>query len=553
MILSLIRSLGIVASICLLSPALIHAGSIFDDDWTPPKPIGAPQAAPESPTKGSTLRPSGTQPVSQPPRANPTGAQAGGDQAPRRPIPAGPEQARSRKLLKAAFADQLKDRSIQGRKKLAAALLDQVAKTEDNASDEFVLLGGAIDASKEGGDLGLCFKAADVMASQYQVDGLSIKADAVLKMDFRGGSPDDAAENVRKALDLIDPLLRGDDFRGAQRVIAQARQAARNVELTALVQQRGKAIDALRVAHDRAQTAAEKLKSAPDDPAANLAVGIYLCFGKEDWAKGLPLLAKSSDTNVKQLAALEIARPDKPDDLIRVGDGWWDAAVRQPESDRAAIRHHAASFYKAALESATGLQRSVLEHRIAEASAARRQLAAGSDEISVKKFVGEFLDDDRGPFFKTDSPEVPDVLSVAVDSGKVHVFGIKKVKRDAPAVLGRPSGWLGKAVLFRLPEARGTITVSAVDAGAAYRYYIMFVDKKGRTRYSMPNLSVGTSYMWSVSRTDAEVKFTVSAGDETVGSVTTPIADVYSFGFATTMRTGGSHLDMEITIGDPSE
>ncbi len=39
----------------------------------------------------------------------------------------------------------------------------------------------------------------------------------------------------------------------------------------------------------------EKLKESPDDPAANLAVGSYLCFNKDQWERGLPMLAKGSD------------------------------------------------------------------------------------------------------------------------------------------------------------------------------------------------------------------------------------------------------------------
>ncbi|HWE02792.1 MAG TPA: hypothetical protein VG326_10325 [Tepidisphaeraceae bacterium] len=435
------------------------------------------------------------------------------------------------------------------------ALLDGVPKTEDNASDEYVLLGGAIDASKEAGDLDLCFKAADAMASQYQVDGLSVKADAALKTDLRGGSPEAAAENVRTALDLVDHLVSDDDFRTAQRIIVQVRLAAtRNAELTALVQRRAKAVETLRVAHDRAQIAAEKLKSSPNDPAANLVVGAYLCFGKRDWTGGVPLLARSGEANLKRLAAMEISRPDKLDDIIQLGDGWWETAAHQPDANRTAIRQHAASFYKSALKNSTGLQHSLLERRIAEASAARRlPLPPGSEETIIKKFVGEFLGDDHGPFFKIDSPDVPDVLTVDIRSGKFRIFGIKKVNGDAPAVLGRPSGWLGKAVLLRLPEARGTITVSAIDGGAAYRYYIMLIDRKGSTRFSLLGLKMGAMYTWSVSRTDTDVTFAVTVGDETVGSVTTPIGDFCNFAFATTVRSGGAHLDMEITIDDPRE
>jgi len=115
----------------------------------------------------------------------------------------------------------------------------------------------------------------------------------------------------------------------------------------------------------------EKLKTAPDDPAANLAVGSYTCFNKGDWEHGLPMLAKGSDANLKKLAILEITRPTTPDDLMRLGDGWWDFGAKQPDVIRGEIYQHAASIYNAALPNVTGLRRTLMEHRIADAGTAQ--------------------------------------------------------------------------------------------------------------------------------------------------------------------------------------
>ncbi|HZK79482.1 MAG TPA: hypothetical protein VFC46_00405 [Humisphaera sp.] len=286
----------------------------------------------------------------------------------RRAIPGKPDLARSRGLLKEAFAKQLKDRSSAGRRKLAQALLDEVPKAADNPTDQYVLLGGAIEASKDAAILPLCFQAADMMASQYEVDALNVKTEAALKMNLRSDSPATAAENVTAALELIDPLLDAEDFSTAARILALARAGATgDPSLASIVQKRIQVVETLRTTHDRFAQQFQKLKTSPHDPAANLAVGSYLCFNKGEWEKGLPMLAKGSDANLKQLAELEISRPTSTEDVIRLGDHWWDYGSKQPDNVRVSVDRHAASLYKTALEGATGLKRTLLESRIADA------------------------------------------------------------------------------------------------------------------------------------------------------------------------------------------
>ena len=222
-------------AIVIAFPALsVLAGNIFDDDWTPPKHATQPRTAPTQPPPAVPI-PTATAP-SQPTPAPQTPA--------RRPIPGKPDLARSRGLLKEAFAKQLKDRSAVGRKKLAQALLDEVPKAADNPTDQYVLLGGAIEASKDAAALPFCFQAADMMAPQYDVDALNVKTEAALKMNLRGDSPATAAaENVKAALELIDPLLDAEDFSTAAKILAVARPAASGyASLASVVQKRIQAV-----------------------------------------------------------------------------------------------------------------------------------------------------------------------------------------------------------------------------------------------------------------------------------------------------------------------
>ena len=384
---TLLRIAAIIYLAAAVFAAPVRAGNIFDDDWTPPKPAAQPKTAP-SPAPESPPNPTNPSPQNPPVATPPAVGQPSAAPAPpaRREIPGRVEQARSRALLKQAFADQLKDRTLAGRKKLAQALLDEVPKTADNPSDEYVLLGGAIEASKESGHLKMCFQAADILASQYDVNGLNVKTDAVLKMNLHGDSTATAADNVQAALDLIDPLLAAEDFVTAGKILKSARTAATGDQaLSAAVQKRMAVVEGLRLAHDRVAQSLEKLKASPNDAAANLAVGSYLCFNKAEWEKGLPLLAKGSDPNLKQAATLELAHPADTADQVRLADEWWDVATKQSEALRAETMHHAAGIYTIALKAATGLKKTMLERRIAQAAAlaegAKNGVASGPDSM----------------------------------------------------------------------------------------------------------------------------------------------------------------------------
>jgi len=53
------------------------------------------------------------------------------------------------------------------------------------------------------------------MAKQYDVDALAVKTKAVLTMPLRADNAANAAENVREAFDLLDPLIAEEDFASA--------------------------------------------------------------------------------------------------------------------------------------------------------------------------------------------------------------------------------------------------------------------------------------------------------------------------------------------------
>jgi hypothetical protein len=352
--------------------------NIFDDDWQPPKTTEKPRppatVIPPTPRLADPAKATTT----KPPTPKSTPAIPDAPRPPQRvPVPSKPAQAAVRQVMKEVFAEQLADRSIPARRKLTAALMAQADKSSQVPTDRFVLLAAAIDAAIDAVNLPAALRAADRMAEAFDVDGLGVKADAALRLGPKSGVPDSAAENVNAVLELSKDLARADDYATAARVCAALQPAAtRDPSLRAQLQQRQRELVIARDAADRFAKDLEKLKAFPDDPAANLAAGRYVCLVKGEWDAGLLMLAKGSDVTLKSLAARELTHATTADETAAAGDAWWDAAAKQLDpASRAAVTAHAVALYERSVNGIAGLRKVQIEKRIAEVAASRPSMA----------------------------------------------------------------------------------------------------------------------------------------------------------------------------------
>jgi len=109
------------------------------------------------------------------------------------------------------------------------------------------------------------------------------------------------------------------------------------------------------------------LLEKPDDPSANLVSGKYALFVKDQFERGLELLAKSGHPALKNLAQLERTAPAAALEQITLGDQWWNFAENGAEKDeKVPCQRRAAFWYNKALPAAMGLAKLKLEKRLAE-------------------------------------------------------------------------------------------------------------------------------------------------------------------------------------------
>ena len=283
-------------------------------------------------------------------------------------VPSDAAQAEAMKTVKELFGEQWKKADdINAKRKLARSLLETAEKTHGDPPGRYVLLKVAKEVATMALDGQTAFRAVDLMAEDYQVDPVVMKAD-VLKR----GAPAATLNDHHKALGIValkqvEDAIAEDNYEVAGQLCefaeAQARAAGDvpNVEKASTL--RGD-VEHFAQLYDRAQTALPKLKADPVNPEANRAVGEYLAFVKMQWDEALLMLAlPGSDPSLRGMAEKELQEltVDQKSDLA---DAWWDMAERETGLSQKRIRSHALSFpYRKLLPQLTGLSRAKIEKR----------------------------------------------------------------------------------------------------------------------------------------------------------------------------------------------
>ena len=107
----------------------------------------------------------------------------------------------------------------------------------------------------------------------------------------------------------------------------------------------------------------------PDDRLARLNLAKYLCFVKNNWLDGLPILASSGDQRIQQIAKLDLAGPSSAEKLLEVADGWWDLSESASALQQRSMRQRAAIWYNLALpQLSPGFLKIKIERRLEQAS-----------------------------------------------------------------------------------------------------------------------------------------------------------------------------------------
>lgn len=216
--------------------------------------------------------------------------------------------------------------------------------------------------------------AIDDLARQFAVDGDSLKLEALNSSTELAGRIRVQRLLVDAARDCAYQARQHDRYDVAEKMLKLGQLAAG--ELSDATPARLLADDLADLKQEQekfeaARPAAQTLRENPDDPAANLAIGALLCFSKNRWDDGLPLLAKGSDGKLVEFARGDLAQFFDTQAYVQNGDDWWELSGTFSGGQQRNIRDRASRWYELAVpELEAGATRTRIKERVKEALAA---------------------------------------------------------------------------------------------------------------------------------------------------------------------------------------
>jgi len=283
------------------------------------------------------------------------------------PVPDAAAQKAAEKTIKDLFKADYAKAAPTDKLALAQKLMEQGATTNDDVAAKFILLREARDIAAQFGDATLACRAVDERARVFDVDAVEEKTLALAKAESATRSPEAFKALAERYLELIDASISADKFDVAQRLSSKVEAAARNSQQVSLVnraKEKAKSVVDIQREVVNAKAAMKTLKENPADPAANTAVGKFLCFSKGDWEKGGAMLAKGNDAVLKTVGEMEAAKPADASSQLARADEWWDLAEKQTGAMKAAFKKRALWWYNSAAPAATGLAQTKAYTRI---------------------------------------------------------------------------------------------------------------------------------------------------------------------------------------------
>ena len=272
------------------------------------------------------------------------------------PRPSSAEIERATAQIQGIYDDKAKKaRTPSDRAELAREIFSKKDSTEVPA-ERYALLTVAFNLASRGDDASLLLGIADGLKASFNVDSSAALADKLAGIT----GPVNAATwpaTAARINALINEALTDGEFAVASDLVTaltSLAKRARDMKTVAAATALRKTIAEKKKADERFETLREAGSRADASPEDILELARVLCFARNDWAAGLPLMIRSGDAILSVLAKAELGAADGAAKMA-VADRWAEYAEKAPPSDRVAIREHAISIYNDLLPDLTGL------------------------------------------------------------------------------------------------------------------------------------------------------------------------------------------------------
>lgn len=303
----------------------------------------------------------------------------------REPVPAAGELAKAEATVKEIFKDEYAKTKAADRLALAGKLLAQAEETSDDAVSQFVLLREARDLAAKAGDPTITLRAATAMSDDFKIGAGAALAPAADTLTAAAVGPPLRVVADSFLATAAQARTEG-DIKSVLVLLKAAEVAARktgNLPMATAIRAKIKDAEALKADADAVDAHLATLEKSPEDPAANLAVGRYLCLLRGDWKGGVPLLGKGGDAKLKEVAAKDqAALAGGTAEQFAAGDAWYDYAATD-SGFKAAAQGRAYHWYETALPALGGLQKVKAETRLKELQSVAADSGAGAARFAL--------------------------------------------------------------------------------------------------------------------------------------------------------------------------
>ena len=308
-------------------------------------------------------------------------------------VPSDAEQRAAEQTIHEALRDEFSTATKSDRKPALAGKLIQMAQTESNPATVFVCFRLASDLYAESGNPAKAFTTIDQLGERFQIDIADMQLEAVRVASKTMRDPISAGELAKACLDLADDLAavgRYDVATTVANLSKTAAQTAKHRHYQSLIVPLTRRLGVIQKESDRLKAFRQALATDSTNAEANMEIGKFQCLTLRNWEVGLPQLAQGSDPVLRQLAEAEQKGTDDPNAQVALGDFWVAQSSKLTPATRPAAQSRARFWYSRAVSKMSGLEKNVLEKKIAKIPSTKFELrfalnVEGRSELHLTK------------------------------------------------------------------------------------------------------------------------------------------------------------------------
>jgi hypothetical protein len=356
------------------SEVIVHEARFKPLDANSPAFPKVNLSAINKPTTGQSKSPAVTAPTTKEPKTgtNPDESMVGAGSLATgtTPVPEAAALSAALKQLQTVFAADYAKAKKDPEKQALAAKLEKLAQdTDDDLATKYVSFEEARKLYIDVGDLTQALAVIDAMHIDFKLNAFELKIATLKGAAPKIKSPILNRMFAEQALALTDQLLQSEQYSKAVDLAGLAAQAATKAKDKTLqldAQELRKEALTQSEQDEAATKAAETLNTRPEDAAARLVRGKWLCVYKNNWPAGLLVLQGTDDKVLKDLVTRDLRNPVEKE-AQQLATDWLAYAKAGKDHSQSDFAERALFWYAKVHSQATGLGKTVLEQSMEEA------------------------------------------------------------------------------------------------------------------------------------------------------------------------------------------